>query len=252
MPRTRPRITGAETKANCDRLLRLRQKGIEVGETEDLPNKPARFKFQQVYPEFARIYMFANGQVTFAGLAKLAVLRDGVMFTDRDMIPSWDEFPLDLSDPREHECFEHVIKGFPTYRPPLLNNLLVDRTAPLRRCQHVGVIIATGWSPVPASFRDEDPVSLQLWLKDELGNETVWELTGRVDRSFIRKYERKQQERRLVTPMPMRGDLYGTRVRPSDPISISPKAQVSTKRDTTGSKPERLVPTHNDIYRSTI
>ena len=55
MPRTRPRITTAETTDNRDRLSQLRQRGIAIGETESLPAKPARLVLEQVHHEFAHL-----------------------------------------------------------------------------------------------------------------------------------------------------------------------------------------------------
>ena len=256
MPRTRPRITTAETKDNRARLLQLKEKGIAAGEPGHLPANPDRLILQQIDRELARVYALPNGEVAVVVLAKLTILRSGVMILDQQMTIPWDEWPLDLSSPREHRYFQNLIQGLPTYPPFLLNDLLAQRDLPLRRCQHEGVIIATGWTSIPATYPDETLVSMELSLKDDQDNETDFEFRGRVDRSFIRTYERQLQERRAAAPLHKREGVFGPTLGESDRPSISPEPQVATERDETGasktSGAERSGSRTRELHRDTI
>ncbi len=100
--------------------------------------------------------------------------------------------------PDENQFFHDLTGGLPQHPPRILNDCVVDRPLPLRRCQLDGVIIATGWSSLPTSYRDEDLVAMRLTFVNQDGYEIECEITGRVDRSIKRKHDRRRQERSRV------------------------------------------------------
>ena len=109
---------------------------------------------------------------------------------------------------KEHKYFERLVRRLTGCATPVLNDWLVGRRSRLGACQIEGMIIASGSNPVPAPYRNEAKVSLELRLRDEQGNETNHKFTGRVDRSIKRKHQRQQQDRRIAAPQLMREGLY--------------------------------------------
>ena len=234
MPRTRSRIPTAEEEHRA-RLLRLEQIGIATGDAANLPTKPDRLILEQIDPELARVYDLPNGEVAVVVLAKATVLQSGVMITKQQMTLAWNDYPLELRGPSEHQSFQNLIQALPWYPPIILNDYLVERPLPLHRCQFEGVIIAIGWSSVPATYRDETLVSMELSLWDEQGHEIYCEFTGRVDRSIMRKYERQQQKRRALAPLPKRTGLYGPlEASVGNQRGTSQKLAIDTKREAIG------------------
>jgi hypothetical protein len=95
----------------------------------------------------------------------------------------------------------------PYNRTVVLNDCLTSEVA--LRCRQVqGVIIAEGWASVPRTWHDETPVAVELFLRDDRRNEFPFVFRARVNRSLLRKYERRQQERREVPRSTKRGGLY--------------------------------------------
>ena len=252
MPRTRSRITTAEAKEYRARLLQLEQRGIATGDARNLSNKPDRLILEQIDPEFARVYDLPSGEVVVVVPAKLTVLESGVMIIHQQMTTARDEYVLDLSDPREHPRFQNLIRGLPTYPKFILNDFLVERSTPLPRGPLKGVIFATSWSSDPATYCEGPFLTMELSLRDEQGNETYCEFRGQVNRSFRLKYERQQQERRLLTPLGKREGLYGTKIRAGDQTSISPEPNVGTTDNSQTSRPRGSTSANKRIYRSTI
>ena len=254
MPRTRSRISARETTECRDRLLRLEQIGIATGDARNLSSKPGRLILEQIDPEFARVYDLPSGEVVVVVPAKLTVLESGVMIINQQMTTPRDEYVLDLSDPREHEhpSFQDLTQGLPAYPQFILNDFLVERSAPLGRGQLRGVIFATGWSSDPATYCEGPFLTMDLSLRDEQGNETYCKFRGEVDRHFRLKYERQQQERRLLMPLGKREGLYSTRIRAGDQTRISPKPNVSATSNAQISRPGGSISATKRIYRSTI
>jgi hypothetical protein len=152
----------AEHRKICNKLHNL---GIEVNAgTTSEPTQ--RFTLEATHADFARVHDLPNGSVAVTLPAKLTIL-NSVMITDALVLPEWDDCSLDLEEPHEHLYFNNFIEDFPSYRPKILNDLLVGRTHPLERCQCEGLIIAIGWSRVPPTYSDEKLVKFQVRLRDE-------------------------------------------------------------------------------------
>jgi hypothetical protein len=108
------------------------------------------------------------------------------------MLP-WDDFPLDLSDPEEDPNYEHLIGRLPYHLPLLLNRFLTSHV-PLTIQRQEGVIIAQGYTRVPAKYHDETCVNLELLLSDEWGNIVCFDFGARMDHSVMRAWDRRRRE----------------------------------------------------------
>lgn len=126
--------------------------------------------------------------------AKMTVLKSGILITHVAMMTPWEDFPLDLWDSRESSYYTDVIGGLCHFPPTVLNPWL-KRDVPPRPRQVEGVIIAHGYISVPPECHDETLVTVSLLLMDERRNELSFEFGVRVDRSVMRKCERRQRER---------------------------------------------------------
>jgi len=257
MPRTRSRISTTEAKEDCDRLLRLEQRGVAIGNTWNSSTKPDRFILEQIDHEFARVYDLPYGGLAVVVPARLIVLTSGSMIVAQRMTTAGDEYELELSDPREHEhrSFRYPMRDFSNY-PTVLNVFLAERSVPLSRGRIKGVIFATGWSCDPASRCQGPFLTMELALRDEQSNESYCKFRAEVDRSMRQRYERLQQERRLATPMGKPEGLYGTKIRAGDQISIPPKPNVGSESDAISdfqpSRSGRSIPAPEERYRSKI
>lgn len=204
MPTKRQKITKMEQEEHLASCAQLQRAGIPTGTAENSRFQRRRFALEQVDPELARVYDLPDGSVVVAFFARLTIKTHGVMFTDAEVLPPWDEWPLDLDvleDLREKRYYDDVVRWSPASPPIILNPFLVRRSTPLRPCQHQGLIIAAGWSTsmtagcrtsVPPECRDEERVVFQLRLTDEQGLESSYNIVAPVDRSMRRRYERRR------------------------------------------------------------
>lgn len=192
MPTKKVQLSPAKKKENQATCSELEKLGIKAN-PEDTEEPKVCFKLEQIDREFARVYDLPHGALAVTLPAKLVVV-SSVMFTDADLIPEWDEWPLDLEEPAEHKHFEEFTRDFPAYKPAILNEFLVNRPVPLRPCQREGLIIATGWSQMPAEYPDEKPVKFDLWLRDARDEEFHVDFVARVDRRLKRMYERQRPD----------------------------------------------------------
>lgn len=103
--------------------------------------------------------------------------------------------PLDLWDPKESAYYADLIGGLYHFPPKVLNPWL-ERDVPLRPRQVEGVIVAHGYVSVPPQCHDETRVTVKLLLEDERRNELCFDFRVGMDRSVMRKCERRQRERR--------------------------------------------------------
>jgi len=186
----------AERRGITSKLQRLK---IQMADMDALRPTLARFALVQTWTELARVHDLPNGQVAVSLMAKLIIIKSGVMFTDVAIFPQWDDCSLDLEEePQEHPHFEEFTRDSPAYRPTILNRFLVNHPVPLRTCQREGLIIATGWNSVPLNYPNEKRLSFTLCLTDELGSESRCTFYARVDRSLKAQRERQRPDPRLV------------------------------------------------------
>ena len=104
---------------------------------------------------------------------------------DTRLTLSWSDCLLEVGDPRNHQFFPDVTQDWPG---PLkiLNDWLVDREVPLRTCQRSGLIVGTGWAPVPAAYQADREVQIELSLYDRWDNVMRFEFQARLDRHIAR------------------------------------------------------------------
>lgn len=124
--------------------------------------------------------------------AKLIILGT-VMITDALVVPEWDDCSLELEEQREHQYLNKIIEDFPRSAPVFLNDFLVGHPQPLRPSQHEGLIIATGWLPVPRGYRNERLVKLEVLIMDAENNQFRYQFAARVDRRLKVVHERHRQ-----------------------------------------------------------
>jgi len=222
MPIRRLWLTPAENDEHNARLVRLRKAGVDTGNAGDVVPKPNRFTLEQVWHDFARVYELLFGEIAVVVFARLTVFKSGVMITDRALYTALDDFPLELDDPEEHRLYNELIRSSPHWPPRGLNSCLTGG-APLPRGRHEGMIVATGWSTVPAKCHDEMPVNIELALEDEQGNELWFKFRARVDRSVKNVCERRLEKRWEALRSKKRADITSTQCEPSDRKDVPAK-----------------------------
>jgi hypothetical protein len=193
------RPTRTDDQEYCARLSRLEALGIAVGCADNRPHQPDRLTFEQTPEELARIYELPFGEAAVVIPATMTVLKSGPLITKVAIMTPWDEEPLDLWDPQESPYHSDLMGGLSQFPPTALNSWL-ERVVPLRPRKLQGVIIAHGYICVPPECHDETLVPVQLLLDDERRDELSFEFGVRVDRSVMRKCERRQRERREFVP----------------------------------------------------
>jgi hypothetical protein len=188
MPTQRFSLTKAADQAYRTRLSRLKQLGVQIGCAGDPSHEPDRLSFEQVDHEFARIYELPSFAVAVVIPAKMIVLKSGILIMDVTMMTPWDGCNLDLRDPEENFHYKDLIAGLPHYPPRLLNPYL-EREVPLGVRQLEGLFVAIGDGSILSRIPDETPVTVELLLKDERGNELCFDFRARMDRRLMREWE---------------------------------------------------------------
>ena len=223
MPKQKLRINKTEIQETRARLLRLEEIGIPIGPVCAPSPEPDRLTLEQIEDEFAYIYELPSGMVAIVVPVKLVVRISGVVITDVAMRIPDINCQLDLSDPTESKCYQDLVDLLPYNRTVVLNDCLTSEV-PLRRRQVQGVIIAEDWASLPRTWHDETPVAVELFLRDERRNEFQSVFRARVNRSLLRKYERRQQERREGMRSTKRVGLYANEEEQAGvPETVSPE-----------------------------
>jgi hypothetical protein len=181
MPKAMTRFTVAEKNDYHSRLLHLREIGVVTG---PIPRTEVKHIFPRLVPidaDFARVFELPDEQVGVVLPAKLTVVHSGAMITEMRLKLPWSDCLLEVGDSRNHRFFPDVTQDWPG---PLkiLNDWLVDREVPLRTCQRSGLIVGTGWAPVPAAYPADFEVRVELSLYDQRDNVMRLEFKARLDR----------------------------------------------------------------------
>ncbi len=188
MPKRQLKITEAEYKEYCERVLRLNELGVPTGSVHRPSPQKARLALR-IDEESARIYELPSGMVAVVVPATMRVLVSGILITDVvGFIPRFD-CSIELCDPTDYPDLIDEIRHNP--RTELLNNLLTSET-PLRPCQPQGVIVAHGTAFVPHECPDELPVPIEFLLTDERSKELCFKFEVRLDRILRRKHEQRR------------------------------------------------------------
>jgi hypothetical protein len=212
----------AEHRRICNKLQNL---GIQVNAGATAEPKQ-RFNLEPIHPAWARVHDLPDGSVAVTLPARLTIF-SSVLITEALVWPEWDEGSLELDGACGHRDLNHFLKDFPSSSPKILNDLLVGRTPPLERCRYEGLIIAIGWSRVPAAYSDEKPVNFKVGLRYEQDLDFSCNFVARVDRSLKCKYEKTRPSAELI------------RERLSRRVPLFPREQVApTDRVPGGVRPE--------------
>jgi hypothetical protein len=166
-------------------LRHLREIGVVTGPIPPTGSKHTLPKLEQIDADLARVYELPDEEVAVVLPAKLTVLHSGGMIMDMRLTLPWSDCLLEVGDPRNHQFFPEVTQDWPG---PLkiLNDWLVDREVPLRTCQRSGLIVGTGWAPVPAAYPANREVQIELSLFDQWDNVMRFEFKARLDRHIAR------------------------------------------------------------------
>jgi hypothetical protein len=191
MPTKQHRLNSREEAEQTKMFKTLQTLGFEVNACASSEPKQF-FDLEPIDPGFARVHDLPDGSVAVSLPARLTILGT-VMITDALVVPEWDDCWLELEEPREHQYFNKIIEDFPRSAPVILNDYLVGHPQPLRPSQHEGLIIATGWSPVPSGYPDEKLVKLEVLLIDAQNNEFRYQFVAGVDRRLKVMHERQRQ-----------------------------------------------------------
>ena len=203
--------------------------GILTGHSGDPAPEPDRITFEQTPDELARIYDLPSGEVAVVVPAKMTVLRSGILITDVAMMTPWEDWPLDLWDPLEGSHYPDVIAELCHFPPTVLNPWL-QRNVPLRPRQMEGVIIAHGYISVPPECHDETLIAVKLLLTDKRRDQLSFEFGVRMDRSVMRKCERRQRERCEFARTMGKGLFEPKGGQPAARKSVSPEEVIKQSR----------------------
>jgi hypothetical protein len=226
MPTQRLRLTKTDDREYRDRLSRLEQMGIPIGCSVEHRQEPDRFTLEQTEGEVASIYELSLDEVAVIVPAKMTILKSGILITDVEMMTPWEDYPLELWDPEENSNYQDVISGLSQLPPTVLNRWLTS-AVPLRPRRAEGVIIAHGYISVPRDCRDGTLVTVKLSLRDERHNELSFDFGVQVDRSVLRKRERRQQKRREFARSARGTGLFEPkRGQPGDEKSVPHQANI--------------------------
>lgn len=196
------RLSSKEAEEYRHSLRRLREMGVQVASAADLVHEPPWLKIEQVDAELATMYEYPGGMVAVRLFAKLIVTRPGSFITDVEISTPWSDALLHLTDAKRKPFYKDLMQSLPRYPPNILNDLLTHHV-PLRPCQEEGVIFAQGWTGVPVTLSDHNPVTVNLWLMDHLGVETSVDFTASLDR-IARRRDDRERDKRVATARPRR------------------------------------------------
>ena len=194
MPTKRRRLSKEEQVKFRALILRLQKAGIATGTSGEPLSVPKRLDIRQPEYFFSRVHHLPGSQVTLVLQCELMALRAGATIRDCAISLPWGP-ELDLSDPEYTPWYNDVIQGWPSWPPTVLNRWLTGEASLPRGKKLAGIVIATGWSPIPAGYPDEWPVDIELAVSDDCGNELNFTFRAGLDRTVKHVYERKCQAR---------------------------------------------------------
>ncbi len=192
MPIRRSKLSQEEQRKCSALALRLDAAGVPTGTSSRLLIVPNSLELRQLDYLFCRVHDLPGGQVVLILPSELVALRARAAIRDFVISLAWGP-ELDLCDPEDIPRYDDLIGGLPEWPPTVLNPWLRGEDSLPRGMKLTGIIIATGWVPIPAEICDESPVDIQISITDDQGSqlELLWK--AGVYRGLKRAYERKQQ-----------------------------------------------------------
>jgi hypothetical protein len=195
MPTRKRKLSNEEQRKFRALILRLQAAGIATGASAGLLLVPKRLDVRQLEYLFSRVHDLPDGQVVVILYCELMAMRAGATVRDCVIGLPWGP-ELDLGDPEYIPWYDDLIRGLPMWRPTVLNRWLTGEHSLPRGRKLTGIIIATGWGPVPAEYPDEAPVDIELVISDDQGNQLEFPFKAGVDRSVKRKDQQRARKRR--------------------------------------------------------
>jgi hypothetical protein len=211
MPYRQTRFNRAENAEFVLCLQQLRAEGVDLeisSEWIEPSPDPDRLTLEQIHhTATATIYDLPSSAVAIVLPTRMTVLKAGLLVVDVGIMTPWDDFLLEVIEPGESFVNEHLMSGvLPEPSPTILNRWLRSEV-PLRPRRIEGVILAEGWTNLPAECQDEMPVTIKLSIEDERHNQLSFDFEVRVDRNLKRRYEREQKKHFQSIQVP-KGGLF--------------------------------------------
>lgn len=248
MPTRKPKLSKEGQRKFRSLILRLQAAGVATGTSGGLLSVPKRLDLWQEEYVFSRVHDLPGEQVAVILRCELMALRAGATVRDCVISLPWGQ-ELEQCDPADIPCYDNLIQGWPEWPPTILNRWLTGEVSLPRGKKLTGIIIAIGWTSVPAEYPGESLVNIEVVLSDDQGYPLELIFKAGVDRRRKREYERRELERRKVAastkrvPIFQRGDTESRgpdrtiQQQGGGPISPSPVV-VSAEKSMKGSSPD--------------
>ena len=168
---------------------------IEISETA--LSQPTALRISQYGPEFHNIIINPGRIMVIIGVRLLAA-RPGIMVCDCAYTLPWEGSELFLWNAAERSTYR-LTNGLEFSRDEVLNHR-VEEGMPLRRGLPVeGVLVATGFAPLPEQYGHGMPVDVAISFIDQFDNAFPLEVELRVNRRIggIQKVARPSEHRGL-------------------------------------------------------
>jgi hypothetical protein len=181
MPRTRWTLTTAEKDEYLARAKWLASAGAAI-EISEPASQPSALIISQYGPEFHNIIInLRPGRIVVIVGVRLLAARTGITVCDCAYTLPWKGPELFLWNAPEGSTYR-LAKGLEFSQDEVLNHRIEERM-PLRCGQPVeGVLIATGFAPLPEQCRHGTPVKVGLRFMDQFDNEFPLGVELRVNR----------------------------------------------------------------------
>lgn len=182
MPRTRWTLTRTEKNEYVARAKWLASVGAAVEISEPALSQPSALRTSQYGPEFHNIIINLHpGRIVVIVGVRLLAVRTGITVCDCAYTLPWKGPELFLWNAPEGSTYR-LAKGLEFSQDEVLNHRIEERM-PLRRGLPVeGLVVATGFAPLPEHFRHGMPVNVGITFMDEFDNVFPLEVELHVNR----------------------------------------------------------------------
>jgi hypothetical protein len=198
MPRTRWTLTRTEQNEYAARAEWLAAAGVVIEIPEPPLSQPSALRISQYGPEFHNIVVNLHpGRIAVIVGVRLIAARTGITVYDCECTLPWKGPELFLWNAAERSTYR-LTKGLEFSRDEVLNHR-VEEGMPLRRGLPVeGILVATGFAPLPEQYGHGMPVNVAISLIDQFDNAFPLEVVLRVNRRIgAQKVARPSEHRGL-------------------------------------------------------
>jgi len=199
MPRTRWTLNRTEKDEYVARAKWLAAAGAAIEISETALSQPTALRISQYGPEFHNIIINLHpGRIMVIIGVRLLAARPGIMVCDCAYTLPWEGSELFLWNAAERSTYR-LTNGLEFSRDEVLNHR-VEEGMPLRRGLPVeGVLVATGFAPLPEQYGHGMPVDVAISFIDQFDNAFPFEVELRVNRRIgaAQKVARPSEHRGL-------------------------------------------------------